>query len=155
MPLPGCCLGQSKPFGGPAALGEYMQFVLVHRIPGRARLRAGQSFGMKTAVKLADSLEAVAGMEGVRVNPRVGSVLLVYSSEEALLRACELLGCTEAIRERHVPAVPQPEADEKPSLFPFFRSLWNEQERSLYRQARKSLLNCIFDLLRKEHQNIL
>ena len=98
-----------------------MQFVLVHRIPGRARLRAGQSFGMKTAVKLADSLEAVAGMEGVRVNPRVGSVLLVYSSEEALLRACELLGCAEAIRERHVPAVPQPEADEKPSLFPFFR----------------------------------
>lgn len=102
-----------------------MKFVLVHRIPGRARLRGEKRFGVRTAEALADGLDAVAGMEGVRVNPRTGSVLLLYSEEGALERACLFLNGADCTEQKPVPArVPAAAAEGRPSLFPFFRYLF-------------------------------
>lgn len=102
-----------------------MKFVLVHRIPGRARLRGEKRFGVRTAEALADGLDAVAGMEGVRVNPRTGSVLLLYSEEDALARACLFLNGADCTEQKPVPArVPAAAAEGRPSLFPFFRYLF-------------------------------
>lgn len=102
-----------------------MKFVLVHRIPGRARLRGEKRFGVRTAEALADGLDAIAGMEGVRVNPRTGSVLLLYSEEGALARACLFLNSADCTEEKPVPArVPAAAAEGRPSLFPFFRYLF-------------------------------
>ena len=106
-----------------------MNFSLIHRIPGRARLRAERAFGLRTAETLADGLYGIEGMEGVRVNPRVGSVLLLYSDENVLEVACQFLNCAEQLlggeAERYVPAAPQPQAEDgAPSLFPFFRYLF-------------------------------
>lgn len=99
-----------------------MNFVLVHRIPGRARLRSDAPFGMRTAETLADRLDALEGVEGVRVNPRTGSVLLLYNDESVFDRASALLFGTDREPERRVPA-PAPERGEKPGLFPFFHYL--------------------------------
>lgn len=101
-----------------------MKFVLVHRLPGRARLRSRQGFGVCTATALADALDALEGMEGVRVNPRTGSVLLLYREEEVLSRACLLLNGAHCEAER--PFVPAPSGREegRPGLFPFFRYLF-------------------------------
>ena len=99
-----------------------MNFVLVHRIPGRARLRSDASFGMRTAETLADRLDALEGVEGVRVNPRTGSVLLLYNDESVFDRASALLFGAGREPERRVPA-PAPERGEKPGLFPFFHYL--------------------------------
>ena len=100
-----------------------MKFVLVHRIRGRARLRAEAPFGLRTANAFADGLYSIPGMEGVRVNPRVGSVLLLYSDEAVLDAACRVLNCAEEGPEPYLPAAPQPD-DGRPSLFPFFRYLF-------------------------------
>lgn len=99
-----------------------MNFVLVHRIPGRARLRSDAPFGMRTAETLADRLDALEGVEGVRVNPRTGSVLLLYNDESVFDRASALLFGAGREPERRVPA-PAPERGEKPGLFPFFHYL--------------------------------
>ena len=106
-----------------------MKFALIHRIPGRARLRAERAFGVRTANTLADGLYGIEGMEGVRVNPRVGSVLLLYSDEAVLEAACQLLNCAEQLLggepERYVPAPVQPQTEDgPPSLFPIFRYLF-------------------------------
>ena len=106
-----------------------MKFALIHRIPGRARFRAERAFGVRTANTLADGLYGIEGMEGVRVNPRVGSVLLLYSDEAVLEAACQLLNCAEQLLggepERYVPAPVQPQTEDgPPSLFPFFRYLF-------------------------------
>lgn len=100
-----------------------MNFVLVHRIPGRARLRSAERFGLATATALADGLDALEGVEGVRVNPRTGSVLLLYAGEDALSRALAFLGGAERRKERQAPA-PRRREGERPSLFPFFRYLF-------------------------------
>lgn len=99
-----------------------MNFMLIHRIPGRARLRSDAPFGMRTAETLADRLDALEGVEGVRVNPRTGSVLLLYSDESVFDRASALLFGAGREQERRVPA-PAPARGEKPSLFPFFHYL--------------------------------
>ncbi|WP_295638228.1 heavy metal translocating P-type ATPase [uncultured Mailhella sp.] len=100
-----------------------MEFVLVHRIPGRARLRMKGAFGVRTATALADALDALDDMEGVRVNPRTGSVLLLYAEEGVFDRAREILGRARKLGERTVPAQACRNA-EKPGLFPFFRYLF-------------------------------
>ena len=100
-----------------------MNFVLVHRIPGRARLRSVERFGLATATALADGLDALEGVEGVRVNPRTGSVLLLYAGEDAFGRALAFLGGAERRKEPQVP-VPTRRGSERPSLFPFFRFLF-------------------------------
>ena len=63
-----------------------MKFALIHRIPGRARFRAERSFGLRTANTLADGLYGIEGMEGVRVNPRVGSVNYSSNSAQTLIK---------------------------------------------------------------------
>lgn len=68
-----------------------MRFFLVHEIPGRMRLRAPSRFGSRMANELADQLDAIPGIEGVRVNPRTGSVLLLYANATARNAACALL----------------------------------------------------------------
>ena len=99
-----------------------MRFVLIHHIPGRARLRTSEVFGHETSIGLADGLEVLPGVEGVRVNPRTGSVLLLYQTEDALSRACAFLTGFEILPEPEKRPVPAPkEKDNKPSLFPFFR----------------------------------
>ena len=60
-----------------------MLFFIVHDVPGRVRLRARYGFSLRKAQVLADRLDAVGGIEGVRVNPRTGSVLLLYANDEA------------------------------------------------------------------------
>ena len=99
-----------------------MNVVLVHRIPGRARFRSRTAFGVRTATALADGLDALDGVEGVRVNPRTGSVLLIYSDEGVFDRAAAWLGGACRERERPVPARTAG-GGERPSLFPFFRYL--------------------------------
>ncbi|MBP3730101.1 MAG: heavy metal translocating P-type ATPase [Mailhella sp.] len=97
-----------------------MEFALIHQIRGRARLRSAHEFSQETAVMLADGLEMVPGVEGVRVNPRTGSVLLVYDDEDALERAAVFLAEAKPLPWRKALPVPV-EKDERPSLFPFFR----------------------------------
>ena len=106
-----------------------MKFNLIHRIPGRARFRAERNFGLRTANTLADGLYGIEGIEGVRVNPRVGSVLLLYSNEAVLAAACKVLNCVDELcggePERYVPAPVQPQADDgRPSISPFIHYLF-------------------------------
>ena len=103
-----------------------MPFSIVHEISGRLRLRADEPFSYDQAVSLAERLDAVPGIEGVRVSPRTGSVLLLYATEEARNEACGLLLELEALPAVEVlPAVAAPAADEgRPSLAPFFRYLF-------------------------------
>lgn len=68
-----------------------MSFAIVHEIPGRIRLRSSIAFDIAAAHELADALDAVEGIEGVRVNPVTGSVLLLYTSVAARNAACSLL----------------------------------------------------------------
>lgn len=98
-----------------------MSFCIVHEIPGRIRLRADKPFSYELAVSLAERLDAVPGIEGVRVSPRTGSVLLLYATGEARDEACRLLLEMEELPVVEIlPAVAAPDADH-PSLTPFFR----------------------------------
>ena len=83
-----------------------MKFDLIHRIPGRARFRAERSFGLRTANTLADGLYGIEGIEGVRVNPRVGSVLLLYSNEAVLAAASPNATCPRLSSPRPTTAAP-------------------------------------------------
>lgn len=113
-----------------------MRFFVIHRLPGRARLRASAPFNVQTAVLLADGLERIDGVEGVRVNPRLGSVLLLYRTEEALLGVCAFLESARPAQEPFVqtssiqtsspqtslkPACSPQSGSEKLSFLPFFR----------------------------------
>ena len=99
-----------------------MNFVLVHRIPGRARFRSETGFGVRTATALADRLDTLEGVEGVRVNPRTGSVLLVYTHEAVFDLVMPVLRGTAHEKERLLPSVRREET--RPGLFPFFRYLF-------------------------------
>ena len=101
-----------------------MIFSLIHRIPGRARLRSDKPFSMQTAVMLADELELLEGVEGVRVNPRIGSVLLLYHDEQVLSRAWAFLNDSAPDEKPYLPVCPQREDKDKPSFLPFFRYLF-------------------------------
>ncbi len=79
-----------------------MHFFLVHEIPGRMRLRTPSRLGTGMTKSLADRLDAIPGIEGVRINPRTGSVLLLYASVMARDAACNLLGMA-----RDIPAKPE------------------------------------------------
>ncbi|WP_298068288.1 heavy metal translocating P-type ATPase [uncultured Mailhella sp.] len=100
-----------------------MRFSLIHRIPGRVRLRAAKPFNVQTAVMLADGLELLDGVEGVRVNPRTGSVLLLYTDEEALPRAYAFLSGAAPLPGSALSVCP-PKKDERPSLLPLLRYLF-------------------------------
>lgn len=95
---------------------------VVHHIPGRVRFRCARGFGLGTATMLADGLNAFGGVEGVRVNPRTGSVLLLYKGEAFLKSIADFLCHAGEEKERYAPA-PAACEEGRPSLFPFFRYL--------------------------------
>ena len=106
--------------------------MLVHEIPGRLRLRTRTRISPQGAQILAERLDAVAGILGVRVNPRTGSVLLYYADSASRTAACLLLSstdcslciCSEPVLSRHLP---EPVA-ERPGVAPF---LWHFLVRPL------------------------
>ena len=68
--------------------GTRMRFFLVHELScpngaGRLRARACRPMTQAQAEILADTLDAIDGVEGVRVNPRVPSVLVLYRHAQA------------------------------------------------------------------------
>lgn len=101
-----------------------MQFFIVHELPGRIRFRTTTDFNRSFAVSLADRLDAIPGIEGVRVNPRTGSVLLLYVSVEArnAARAVLASGLECGIKEEARDCVP--ESEERPSCAPLLRYLF-------------------------------
>lgn len=103
-----------------------MVFCFVHEIPGRLRVRARDGFSYGIAVSLAEHLDAIPGIEGVRVNPRTGSVLLLYATQEARREACLLLARFVPETTGPFTACPAPVAasGERPSLWPLFRYLF-------------------------------
>ncbi len=95
-------------------------FVVVHELPGRIRFRSDKPFGRDIALRLAEGLDALPGIEGVRVNPRTGSVLLLYAFPEALGAARRLL----AQNPLSLPRVMEPETsgrNSRPSFAPLLR----------------------------------
>ncbi len=105
-----------------------MSFCIVHELPGRLRLRADKPFSYALAVVLAERLDAVPGIEGVRVSPRTGSILLLYATPEARNEACLMLldpalPALLAASVSAAPAAPPVPAGSGnyPSLAPFFQ----------------------------------
>ena len=68
-----------------------MNLTVVHHIPGRIRWRSANCFTRSLAETIAEKLDAIAGVEGVRVSPRCGSILITYSTKEGLLTAVDAL----------------------------------------------------------------
>lgn len=60
-----------------------MDFRVVSKTRHRARFRSDFKFGFEAAEQLADKIELISGIEGVEVNARTGSVLIVYKVESA------------------------------------------------------------------------
>ena len=58
-----------------------MDFRVVSKTRHRARFRSDFKFGFEAAEQLADKIELISGIEGVEVNARTGSVLIVYKVE--------------------------------------------------------------------------
>ena len=54
-----------------------MDFRVVSKTRHRARFRSDFKFGFEAAEQLADKIELIPGIEGVEVNARTGSVLIV------------------------------------------------------------------------------
>lgn len=86
---------------------SFMHFFPVHEIPGRIRLRTPSRLNGIMANRLADQLDAIPGIEGVRVNPRTGSVLLLYATPSARDTACTLLSAPLPSPVRSAAEVPQ------------------------------------------------
>ena len=108
--------------------GTPMLFFIVHDVPGRVRLRARYGFSLRKAQVLADRLDAVGGIEGVRVNPRTGSVLLLYANDEAKRAAFLLLAVAASEQPSGDVAVcgeNLPEPAGRPSWGPFLRYIFD------------------------------
>lgn len=69
-----------------------MDFRVVSKTRHRARFRSDFKFGFEAAEQLADKIELISGIEGVEVNARTGSVLIVYKVEGAFEKTRSLLG---------------------------------------------------------------
>ena len=69
-----------------------MDFRVVSKPRHRARFRSDFKFGCEAAEQLADKIELIPGIEGVEVNARTGSVLIVYKAESAFEKTRSLLG---------------------------------------------------------------
>ncbi|MCQ2444479.1 MAG: heavy metal translocating P-type ATPase [Mailhella sp.] len=96
-----------------------MKFLVIHHIPGRIRLVTDRGFSTETAESLADALDRIDGIEGVRINPRRGSVLLAYSDENALAPAARLLDEAPSDCDPYVLSVKKDGG--RPKIFPFIR----------------------------------
>lgn len=60
-----------------------MVFTLVHEVGNRTRWRTDGTMSLASAKLLADELERVSGVTGLRVNPRTGSVVVTVADWEA------------------------------------------------------------------------
>ena len=60
-----------------------MVFTLVHEVGNRTRWRTDGTMSLASAKLLADELERVPGVTGLRVNPRTGSVVVTVADWEA------------------------------------------------------------------------
>ena len=130
-----------------------MLFFIVHDVPGRVRLRARYGFSLRKAQVLADRLDAVGGIEGVRVNPRTGSVLLLYANDEAKRAAFLLLAVAASEQPSGDVAVcgeNLPEPAGRPSWGPFLRYIfvrrfssgWPRRWRPPFPLSSKGLRRC-------------
>ena len=81
-----------------------MNLTVVHHIPGRIRWRSANCFTRSLAETIAEKLDAIAGVEGVRVSPRCGSILITYSTKEGLLTAVDALAGIRTAPPRLSPA---------------------------------------------------
>ena len=100
---------------------------IVHDVPGRVRLRARYGFSLRKAQVLRTETDAVGGIEGVRVNPRTGSVLLLYANDEAKRAAFLLLAVAASEQPSGDVAVcgeNLPEPAGRPSWGPFLRYIF-------------------------------
>ncbi len=75
-----------------------MEFIIAHQLPGRIRLRTAP-LSADFANTLADRLESLPGITGVRISLRTGSILLLYTGNNAPRDICALLAA-QTIPER-------------------------------------------------------
>lgn len=64
-----------------------MKFSVVSHTRGRIRFVSDFPFGSERAEELADKLDIIPGIEGVRINPRTRSLLLLYMDNSSLQQA--------------------------------------------------------------------
>ena len=64
-----------------------MKFSVVSHTQGRVRFVSDFPFGSEGAEELADKLDLIPGIEGVRINPRTRSILLLYMVKQSLQEA--------------------------------------------------------------------
>ena len=64
-----------------------MKFSVVSHTQGRIRFVSDFPFGSEGAEELADKLDLIPGIEGVRINPRTRSILLPYMDKQSLQEA--------------------------------------------------------------------
>lgn len=64
-----------------------MKFSVVSHTQGRIRFVSDFPFGSEGAEELAGKLDPIPGIEGVRINPRTRSVLLLYMDKQSLQEA--------------------------------------------------------------------
>lgn len=64
-----------------------MKFSVVSHTQGRVRFVSDFPFGSEGAEELADKLDLIPGIEGVRINPRTRSILLLYMDKQSLQEA--------------------------------------------------------------------
>lgn len=111
-----------------------MNLSVVSHIPGRIRWKSERRFTDEFAVSLASRIEAVAGVAGVRVAPRCGSILIAYETKEALLAVFDLLAGIRTRDAVPVPVAPKPPVPKEESWWPLERyifvrpvlpALWN------------------------------
>lgn len=60
-----------------------MQFQLIHEVGNRQRWRTRTPLSLPSAQLIAEEIEAIKDVTGVRVNPRTGSVVVTYNTLEA------------------------------------------------------------------------
>ena len=64
-----------------------MKFSVVSHTQGRVRFVSDFPFGSEGTEELADKLDLIPGIEGVRINPRTRSILLLYMDKQSLQEA--------------------------------------------------------------------
>lgn len=84
-----------------------MEFRVVSQTKGRIRYRSDFRFGYEAAEELADKLEIIPGIDGVEINARTGSVLLLYQSEKSLNKAEQILSKEIPVLHRKPKTIPK------------------------------------------------
>ncbi|WP_300908766.1 heavy metal translocating P-type ATPase [uncultured Desulfovibrio sp.] len=108
-----------------------MSFCIIHELQGlngtaagRMRVRAHRPLPLSVTADLTRNLDDLPGISGVRVNPRVGSVLFFYADQQSRLSALRLLAVRDKNPVPHTPAVTSellPEKTPGGGLLPLLR----------------------------------